>query len=449
MNQALQTLNTRSENNGRPLSLSLYIVLLLLQPVLWVIGIEQPVLIIGTILVCLVGLYKKELAGSSIPIKKLLVIFVCLHFVSGFIVVVDPEPMHYLPLYIYRMLLAVSSFSAFCIIAATVKNTKEILWVSNKIVILLLVSILISLLAILFPRYGSGEISTLMSYIMPQSVLKINFLHNWFYKSIIDRTVLFGDDILRCKGLFTYPNLFAISCEIAIMMSILLGITRNKLYLVSGALFVITLIMSTSRAGIVSLACGIMVTTLAMFQKYVTMLFIILVGFIFLFAYSADLTREFVPVEVVMKIKEKILTARSDSNDARMIIYSETSKAIAERPFLGWGTYRKFPGKPDWPYLGSHSTYLSVVFRMGIVGLLTFLCILGVVFKFNYDSFVLCTNNDNVKCSAVFLGTLSIILVHMIALDIQDDVYSSHLVWVTFGLISSLYINATNGGCNE
>ena len=62
------------------------------------------------------------------------------------------------------------------------------------------------------------------------------------------------------------------------------------------------------------------------------------------------------------------------SVDARSAVYRSTVSGFLERPLLGWGTERDIPGQ-RYP-AGSHSTYLGVLYKHGLVG---FVCLLGVL----------------------------------------------------------------------
>lgn len=75
----------------------------------------------------------------------------------------------------------------------------------------------------------------------------------------------------------------------------------------------------------------------------------------------------FVFKEQFMGIFSSVLSYRGDSNSTRMMIYTKSiNKFLAESPIWGCGIKEVISGT-GLPY-GSHSTYLGMFYKTGIVG---------------------------------------------------------------------------------
>jgi O-antigen ligase len=84
----------------------------------------------------------------------------------------------------------------------------------------------------------------------------------------------------------------------------------------------------------------------------------------------------------LQEMAQDVIYARGHgSADMRLLIYAESLRAVLQNP-LGYGTYRDIPSLgPDVPPLGSHSQYISVLFKYGVLGLTAFLFFLLAVFR--------------------------------------------------------------------
>jgi O-antigen ligase len=75
-----------------------------------------------------------------------------------------------------------------------------------------------------------------------------------------------------------------------------------------------------------------------------------------------------------------LVTARGGgSSSARMYVYAETVSGWLERPLTGWATEQDIPGSA-YP-AGSHSYYLGVLFRHGLLGLAALVALYGTTLR--------------------------------------------------------------------
>lgn len=81
-----------------------------------------------------------------------------------------------------------------------------------------------------------------------------------------------------------------------------------------------------------------------------------------------------VTIDLVERIQEVVFARGTGSPESRMTMHRTTLTGFLERPIFGWGTERSIAGVSDsfiYP-AGSHSYYLGVMYRHGIVGLACF-----------------------------------------------------------------------------
>jgi O-antigen ligase len=205
-------------------------------------------------------------------------------------------------------------------------------------------------------------------------------------KSLLwDRTSrIFDIDLHRTKAFFLFPNTFALVLGVGIPAALhAIGAARNALGKMAAASVVLAslvcLAFTTSRGGIAAMVCGIATfvyvsatrrtSTAVRRLAMVAAAGIVGIAILLFFASLQDMA-------------EEVIYARGHgSADMRLLIYAESLKAVLQYPF-GYGTYRDIPSLgPDVPPLGSHSQYISVVFKYGVLGLVAFLFFLLRVFQ--------------------------------------------------------------------
>ncbi len=195
---------------------------------------------------------------------------------------------------------------------------------------------------------------------------------------------LLGEEIFRPRGLFLYSTSQAVAQ--ATLVPVILGVglhsrpgLRRLLLLACACLNTVSVVLTTTRTSTFALlvvlavlwvrARGPLLTKTSGFLRAHRRLAVaaVLVGLVVmpLFAPAGNLLRD-------------LVTTRSA--DTRADIYATTIEWWAQRPLLGWGTVVDRAGaSPSAPPLGSHSQYLGVLFKQGLIGLLLFVGLIASV----------------------------------------------------------------------
>jgi O-antigen ligase len=92
------------------------------------------------------------------------------------------------------------------------------------------------------------------------------------------------------------------------------------------------------------------------------------VGAVFIIAFS------YLAIQVISEAVQTVfLELRPESWLARLSIYSGTIRLFPEHPIAGWGAPVRREGSASTYSIGTHSSYLGMLFQHGIVGLLFYL----------------------------------------------------------------------------
>jgi O-antigen ligase len=144
----------------------------------------------------------------------------------------------------------------------------------------------------------------------------------------------------------------------------------------------INLVFTTGRAAIMSLILGGGFYFFFVRRKYSQLrgaILYLLICAIVIAGFSLSDELNFFPGNPIPGIVEGLLSSRGASTEHRVTVYQYTIQGWLERPFFGWGTERDIP---DFKFpAGSHSYYLSILYRQGIFGLLVFILLLFSIWK--------------------------------------------------------------------
>ena len=138
---------------------------------------------------------------------------------------------------------------------------------------------------------------------------------------------------------------------------------------------ILTLIQTESRTGYLAFAFGLAIMAILrsgllyrsnriFFFSLVALSTIILIG-------GGYLVLE----EIKGLLYSFFVQARTGSFSARLIIYQETIRLLPQHWIAGWGQPVRIPGLRSVFSAGTHNSYLGMLFQHGIVGLLLYLCI--------------------------------------------------------------------------
>ena len=390
-----------------------------LHPLWWFLGVDQLVFPIVCTSLLIFGLYHRVL---KITVKNniLLLILFLMHLVAFINLYFEPQAEFYGKLYIFKTFLTSSAMISYFILTNSIRRAEHISHLWSSYILCLFFSMIATVIGYLYYKLlGGTSITTVLSYISPDSISTYDLFKLYFTKMIIRGTNIFNIDVVRSAGLFQYPNLFAFSLEQTSFIGIAMAvITKKKRYVFFVFLCILLTFASTSRSGIISLMLGMAMIIPVHLVVTRSVHFLLPLATLIFIVFVSIFSGNFTQVEPELDL---LLEARGQSHKSREVIYRETIKLIKQHPFIGWGTNRKISDK--LAYAGSHSTYLSIAFKVGLIGLFVFILFLADVFRRAFrirDSLPGGFGCPLVK--AVLIACMIQQLIHMLFLDINDDI---------------------------
>ncbi len=410
--------------------------LFLLHPVFWLLGIDQLVWLTVPIFLAIYT----SLNNIKLKIPFILILFLIVNLLSGFAIPFEIHPWFYLPLYFYKLLAITSAIMTFTLICNLANEITLIECIMKFIVYSIFINTIVSMFFTIFLK-KIITFKALLYYILPNFLLKRGIIQEMLNKSLCVYGEFLGKKICRLSGFFYYANTLADAIIMAGSFSVYF--LKNRRFYILIFLFLVSgLILTTSRAGIASFLIGFLVYMSFMTFRnfYVSLSFIFSVILMFCFSFFAFPSFNSYVINKFESIKREVLEARTIKG--RENIYEKTWRYIKKRPFLGWGTNRRFYEfetlNIKHPYLGSHSGYLSILFRTGLIGFsifILFLLKLGLILfkKLLYEK----DEKIYYLSCALFFGYLSVAL-HLLFLDNMHDLVLLNLNWTLWGLIAAL-----------
>lgn len=424
--------------------MNLLLLTFLLHPLWWFLGCDQLVMMFVPGLICFYLLLSKQITIKVVSLRFALCGILVVTLGSGLVTLFEASPIFYGSLFIYKTICLFNGFATFLIVSNMIKTPDDL----NKTLLSIIFTLFFSALAvgIGLPLYVKGftGFDTPIGMILPEKLKSFGTTAPWLHKWLIREAPLFQTTVLRSKGLFLYSNLFSFSIETVIPLTLLVIFSKKRkwLYWVVLLSLVACFFMAQSRAGTLCLVAGLIVIWFLWSKRKALIAFLLTMIFVILFiAEYTGYDLWFTPQSIGRHGWEAITGMRSDATEGRYLIYNETLKYVAEKPFTGWGTLRRYPGKPEWPYLGSHSFYLSVLMRMGVLGVLTYLLFFSLLFKnaLNIAAIEKSFGIFKMRTISVCLaGVLTIHYLHFIVLNIQADLMSMNLMFAVWGIIPAV-----------
>jgi O-antigen ligase len=177
-------------------------------------------------------------------------------------------------------------------------------------------------------------------------------------------------EMKRAMGTSVQPNVLGslLSFGLAMLAPQLLAkrpIFPRAVTIILGALLGGCLVLTVSRSAILGVACGVVVISLMRYRKFLPLLLVALLVVLFS-PWSQELLGHFIE-----GFRGEDLSTRMRFGE-----YKDTITLIQRYPFLGVG----FSGAPDIDiYVAVASLYLIIAAQMGLIGLLAFVVVIGVV----------------------------------------------------------------------
>lgn len=330
-----------------------------------------------------------------------------------------------------------------------------------------LLACIVALLAV--SGFLSPSFTAPVAKVLPAVIVNSEFAYAILHKSWVGEGAarIFGLSFIRPRSFFLYANTFAGFLVLIVPLAFYLyskqrRIVTRWLMLAVASFIVISLLLTTSRAGIASLLIGAVVALRHRLPTRVKVLLTILfvlaltLGILLTNSDFSSIARNFT------ELIEGLVTARGRSHITRLTIYTGTLKSWQDNPLFGWGTQRNasVAGLPaSLPPLGSHSTFLAILYRHGLLGLVAYLLLIISVFRRLWSkgssiiNFALFTGKTRAKMRSYFWTTpknlaeenrefllfakWSVVsnLAHSILLEVDLDATLLMTMWLVWALV--------------
>jgi len=350
-----------------------FILAILLIPLWWILGVKFFIFHLIALLAFMKVLLKKRKTNSKIIFPAeiyLLLIFTSVYFISLFINLRNIPAL--------RLLASVNSLSFWImgvLIVIAVHNSIDkdgvlsLLGAMRALGIIYGVYVLLAYL-IWIVGHKFIRIKGPAFYILPDELIdfilqKALLLKSSLWLTIIGKDKIFQRPFPRTPGFNVYGTALGATMLFLVVMTLAYYKIKKKrgLLPVVLALEIAALLLSLSRMSVLSLIlAGLIVYTIspARAYDYRLILGMILIGIILVLIIIP-------PQKVIQTFSE----FRRGSTYWRGTLYKMTLTQSLEKPFLGHGYKPKTEKVPI--AIGSHSTYLGILFRTGFFGLITFL----------------------------------------------------------------------------
>jgi O-antigen ligase len=346
--------------------------LLALLPLWWALGVEQWLPTVALAAATLKLAVTRRRIVRSLPLALMLLLLVAMLASALFVT----EAERYLS---FARLFAVHLTGALAWIIVT---TEARTWSAVRS---LLVAVTVAMAsagvlgALGFLGVAELHFSSPFGYLLPDSIRRTD------YGSVIAMRSTGGQawfsllgTYYRTNSVFLFSTMYAAALAITIPVAVFLATTtrgwRRVLVVLLVALLGLNLVFTTGRAALTGLVLGAVVYTYVRFRPWGRT-----VSFAAFVSIAAALAALVGPGRFVDAFEGVVVARGAGSVDARSLIYTETIRGALDRPLFGWGTERDIDVAGFRYPAGSHSLYLAVLFRHGIVGFALLLGLLASV----------------------------------------------------------------------
>ncbi len=408
-----------------------------LIPIWTALGITQffgPVLMAFLFIKLLITSTKNN-TPIKIPflISTLMGLFLLSSLISGLFI----QESYWGLVFIRNFIVYLGAFALVLIIINSVKTKQNLIHILWALTILSFFAGMIGLLGLLDTIPAGMKFVTPISKLLPESIRTSEYLRATLYPSISGYyQEIFGLKLIRISSIFLFPNIFAAAILILFPYQFFLFVLSKgwkKLVLaLNSILLLVCLIFTYSRSAILGIFLGFLyfIHLQGIRKKrqksqrlnFLTVTVVVLVIFLILI----------IAINTMTQIKPLSVKARTT-------ILKNTIQSWKESPVFGWGTQRNMEVIGETspiPPLGSHSTYLSFLYRYGLSGFILYIAMIVVLFtelkrsqlSSRPDSF---WKNFSTICGWIFFGNL----VQAIFIVMDYDVVILLLIWMNWGFI--------------
>jgi O-antigen ligase len=398
--------------------------MILLIPFWWILGIEQ---FIYPVILSLASV-KIIITKRGIQADKLIlfyVLFLIVYIISAFYVT---EPERYLTF--ARNFGAYYSAVLILFIFYNERLEKKYCdLIIKAVVIVMIIAAIIGFLGI--TGIYRQRFTSLIGYFLPSFITNTTYgglianrsigVYQWF--------ILFGG-YFRVTSMFLFSTFFA--SAIAIVFPLFwykyrMSVSRRDKMILAFLilLLLINLAFTTGRIAIGSLFAGLVFIYFYHHVYKIRMKRILIHGGFILISFVILIA---IFREDIHSILDAAIYARGEgSASSRLGVYKATLSGFLERPFFGWGSERDVIGL-RYP-AGSHSNYLGILYKQGVLGFLLFLGIY-VITWFRISS------NEHLDpvLKRTIQGTFIIVLLNGMTDVLDLDATTFIFAWLIFGL---------------
>lgn len=364
-----------------PLSLKVIGFSFIALPLWWLLGIEQFVWpLVGMIAI---AVHRRVSFAKQV---KYLTLFVLLQLLSALFIT---EPYRYLT-FARTWAANVGALFFFALLISAIRSIQDIRFLVRSITISMIFAGIVGLLAM--AGVWRSPIISLLSSVLPESIGDTTYGQRLVYRTLGSSGyfVLLGN-YFRINSFWLYATTYATTI-VAVLPLVIWAVQHEQrlykwLHVIAILFLVVNLIFTTGRSAILGFTLGLLFFLLRNVKKssfakaiaLILLLFLLIAGSIGILALQD--TPDYRSLESSNnKIVSLLLMARGEGSFIdRVKIYQSTIAGFWQRPILGWGTERDIPGLP-YP-AGSHSYYLGVLYRYGLVGLLAMLIVVWSCWK--------------------------------------------------------------------
>jgi O-antigen ligase len=415
----------------------LYLVLLAI-PIFWLLGLEQilPIPILVWAFIKLVLTRRKIRLPTP---ARIALIFMVWQLVSSTSVDTSANWI----LFAKNFLSYLAGWCTFLIIVNSVKKPSD---VTRTLAVLLALSTFVTAIGTAFIlRWLPARFESLGSGLLPAFLKQSQFVQdNVIWREVGRPEAKLGSFTYpRVSSVFLYPTTAATGYLVLIPFQLyLIKITkglRRKIVFLLLAFSGVNFLAMAARTSMIALLCAAGTVTYLhwlrthnipkLLRPAISVMIAILLA-VFAIINASSLP-EFTDTLFV--------ATRGSSFEGRMAVYQATLESWQQRPLVGWGTPRKVPSITLAP-AGTHSEYLGVLYRFGIVGLLLYLTVYAAIWIYLIKRFVRSAQADKRQTWFVLAVASSLLALNLngLAHGIDWDMSVVLLQWITLGFVYTL-----------
>jgi O-antigen ligase len=352
-------------------------VLILLFPIWWILGVEQFIWFFYLLIIFIKMLIFKKGEFRLSNIHLIFFVFLCSVLLS--IVNID-LPVRYITFF-KNFCSFGSAWLCLVIVHNSLYDWNELLKLLRTLIGVILFSAVVGVVNFFFSSTRI-EITSMISFFLPDSLLSTSFGSILAVRNFgaMDNFILIGQ-YFRVNSLFLFATMFASVLALSFPFLIFLkkiskGFWSNFFCNFAILITILALVFTTGRVAIFALIIGFLY-----FRFFIRPDKIIKIIYLGAFAcVSLAIIVFFMQDSLFIDFVNLILNSRGEgSKMTRIQIYINSLESLKEHFIIGWGTQRDVSGM-HYP-LGSHSFYLGILYKYGILGFSSFLCFLVLVWK--------------------------------------------------------------------